>query len=61
MRPTAKRNRSSAAPCLEKALLKWVSNQNIRDVALIGEVVVLQAMKMLDIANVNISESKKLL
>lgn len=57
---TAKRNRSAAVLRLEKALFKWVYAQKNRAVALNGELVVMQAQKLLSLANEHRPDDQKL-
>lgn len=57
---SAKRNRSAASPRLEKALFKWVCDQNNRGVSLSGELVIMQARKMLRMANAHLPEEEQI-
>ena len=55
-----KRKRKAAAPRLENALYKWLCEMNNNGVLLSGEVIKIKAQRLLDHANMHLSEDEKL-
>jgi len=56
----AKRNRAAAAPRLKNALFKWICARNNDGVALNGELVIMQAEKLLALANAQLPDDRKI-